>query len=84
MALSEQTVVSVLTILEDGQIEMRKTRRIFDGTELLGETHHRQVLVPGQDVTNLASRVRNICAAVWTPAVIAAYQAAKAAAQSQI
>jgi len=81
MALTETTKF-FLGILDDGQIEFRKTRVILDGVEVVGENHHRQVLVPGQDVTSFPAKIRNIAAVVWTPAVIAAYLAAKAAAQN--
>ncbi len=82
MALTETTRF-FLGILDDGQIEFRRTRQILDTAttppELVGEKHHRQVLEPGQDVTSLPTKVRQVCAVVWTPAVIAAYLAAKAA-----
>lgn len=78
MALTEKTKV-FLGILDDGQVEFRKTRIIMDGTEIVGEKHHRQVLEPGQDVTSQPNKIRQICAVVWTPQVISDYQAAKAA-----
>ena len=78
MALTEQTKIFI-GILDDGQVEFRRTRVIMDGTDEIGEKHHRQVLEPGQDVSSFPAKVRNICAATWTPAVISAYLAAKAA-----
>ena len=80
MALTEQ-IKYYIGILDDGQIELRRTRRIMDGTEIIGEKHFRQVLEPGQDVTSFPAKIRNICAVVWTPQVIADYLAAKAASQ---
>lgn len=77
MALSERTK-TYMGILDDGQIELRRTRVILDGGEVIGERHHRQVLEPGQDVTLFPARVRRISEAVWTPQVIADYLAAKA------
>lgn len=82
--LTEQTTISTITILEDGQIQIRRTRRVFDGVELLAEQYHRTVLAPGDDVSGHPLRLRAVCAAVWTPAVVAAYEAAKAARQTQI
>lgn len=76
MALTDTTKF-FLGILDDGQIEFRKTRTVTDTvTGEIFEKHHRQVLFPGQDVTSQPNKVRQICAIVWTPAVIAAYQAA--------
>lgn len=79
MALNETTKF-FLGILDDGQVELRKTRIITDSvTGEKFERHHRQVLEPGQDVTSQPNKVRQICAVVWTPQVIADYLAAKAA-----
>ena len=78
MALTEQQKVFI-GILDNGMIEFRKTRAVYDGTELIGEKHDRQVLEPGQDVTAFPNKLRQICAVVWTPQVIADYLAAKAA-----
>lgn len=76
MALTESTKFFI-GILDDGVIEFRKTRTITDTvTSETFEKHHRQILEPGQDVTNQPNKVRQICAVVWTPAVIVAYQAA--------
>lgn len=79
MAITDTTVLSHIGILEDGQIQVRRTRRVFEGKEMLGEKHFRFVLEPGQDVTVLPPRLQAVCAAVWTPQVIADYVAAKAA-----
>jgi hypothetical protein len=77
MAISDQFKFFI-GVLEDGQIEYRKTRVLTDGPDVF-EKHFRQVLEPGQDVTSFPAKLRQICAVVWTPAVIAAYLAAKAA-----
>ena len=45
-----------------------------DGIEL-GRSHHRHIVVPGDDVTGEAQEVQDIAAALWTSGVIAAYQA---------
>jgi hypothetical protein len=82
MALTETTRI-FLGIEDDGQIGYRRTRVILEGTEVVGERHFRVVLEPGQDVTAYPPRVRALCGFVWTPAVIAAYQAAKAAREAQ-
>ena len=82
MALTEQTVVSAITVLEDGQLQIRRSRRVFDGTEMIAEQYHRHVLdpadplPPGED-----ARVQAVVQLLWTPAVIAARKAARAAQQ---
>ena len=76
MALTERTTVSAMTILEDGQIEVRRSRRVFGATGLIGERYHREVLLPGQNISAQPPQVKAICAVVWTPNVIAAFRAA--------
>lgn len=78
MALTETTKFFI-GVHDDGQIEFRRTRVILDGEEVIGQKHHRQVLEPGQDVSQFPNRLRQIAQVVWTPQVIADYQAAKAA-----
>lgn len=78
MALSEQTR-TFFGLEDDGQIGWRRTRVILDGTDVVAEKHVRVVLEPGQDVSAYPPKVRALCNFVWTPAVIAAYAAAKAA-----
>lgn len=78
MALREETRYFI-GILNDGQIEVRRTRAVFDVDDLVGERHHRQVLEPGQDVTAYPPKIRQICAVVWTPQVITDWLAWKAA-----
>lgn len=81
MALSEKTEYDAITILLDGQLQVRRSRIVVDndGTTEIARTYFRTVLEPGQDVTTYPARVKALCNFVWTPQVIAAYQAAKAA-----
>ena len=83
MALTEQTRW-VVSVLDDGQLECRRSRQVFDGPEMLGQTHYRQVFEPGEVIASLPVRVRVIATAVWTPAVVTAYLAAKAAANGSV
>jgi hypothetical protein len=45
-----------------------------DGTEV-GRTYHRHVRVPGDDVSEDCEELQAVAAALWTPEVIAAYEA---------
>lgn len=45
-----------------------------DGVEV-GKTYHRHVRVPGEDVSGDCAELQAVAAALWTPDVIAAYQA---------
>ena len=53
-----------------------KTAVMEDGVEL-SSGYHRHVISAGQDYSNESPEVQAICAAVHTPEVIAAYQAAQ-------
>ena len=83
MAITDKIVYDSITILEDGQIQLRRSRVILDndGVTEINRAFHRTVLEPGQDVSTLPVRVRQICNFIWTPQVIADYAAAKAARQ---
>jgi len=73
--------VDLIEVVENGAIQVRtKTAVIEDGKQLSG-TFHRHVVAPGDDYSAEDAKVQAICAAVHTPEVIAAYQAAKEAAQ---
>lgn len=48
-----------------------------DGVEI-GKTYHRHVRVPGDDMADECPEMQAIAAALWTPEVIAAYQASLA------
>jgi hypothetical protein len=51
-----------------------------DGVEV-GKTYHRHVRVPGEDVSSDCAEMQAVAAALWTPEVIAAYEAHVAANQ---
>jgi hypothetical protein len=76
--MAERLEYDSLTILLDGQIQVRRSRVFLeaDGVTEAARSYFRTVLVPGQDVTSYPARVQALCGFVWTPAVIAAYRAA--------
>jgi hypothetical protein len=75
MALTKETVVDQITVIEDGTILYREATRIMeDGTEL-SKTYHRSSLAPEADLTGVPANVVAICNVAWTPEVIAAYKA---------
>lgn len=78
MAITKETVVDQVTVVENGIILYREATRIVeDGVELT-KTYHRSSLTPGQDLTGQPEKVVAIAQAAWTPEVIAAYQASQA------
>lgn len=76
MALIKQIVIDLIEVTEDGCVQVRtKTAILEDGKQISG-TFHRHVVLPGKDYSTEDAKVQAICAAVHTPEVIAAYQAA--------
>ena len=45
-----------------------------DGVEV-GRTYHRHIRVPGEDVSGDCAELRAVAGVLWTPEVIATYQA---------
>jgi hypothetical protein len=78
MAFTEHTEYKE-EILPNQIIQVRRADVIKkDGVEV-GRSYHRNVVVPGQDVSDQPAEVQAIAAALWTPEVIAAYEAEVAA-----
>ena len=73
--LTSTDVLDTINIKENGIIEYRIAKRIFENGAFLNELYHRSSLYPGQDTTGHPAQVAAIAAVVWTPEVIAAYQA---------
>ena len=79
MALTKETVVDQITVVENGTVLYREATRIMEDGVQLSQTYHRTSLTPGQDITAQPANVQAICNAAWTPEVIAAYEAQQAA-----
>lgn len=76
MALEKIVVVDRIEVVENGCVQVRtKTAIMEDGVQISG-TYHRHVIAPGDDYSQEDTRVKAICKATHTPAVIAAYKAA--------
>ena len=79
--LEKLAVVDRIEVIENGCVQVRtKTAIMEDGKQISG-SFHRHVVAPGDNYAGEDAKVQVICAAVHTPEVIAAYQAAQEAAQ---
>ena len=78
MALEKISVVDKIETIENGCVQVRTATRIIEDGAVISQSYHRHVVAPGQDYSGEDARVQAICAAVHTPEVIAAYQAAQA------
>ena len=83
MSLTKQAVIDQITVTENGVILYREATRIMEDGNQISQTYHRTSLTPAQDLTGHPANVVAICNAAWTPEVIAAYQAAQAAAAAK-
>lgn len=84
MSLTKQTVVDQITVAENGIVLYREATRIIEDGVQLTQTYHRTSLTPGQDLTGQPANVAAICNTAWTAEVIAAYEAAQAAAAANL
>jgi len=75
MALTKETVVDKIEVLEMGQVQVRTATRVLEDGAVLSSSFHRHVLHPGQDLTNQDPKVSAIATATWTPEVIISYEA---------
>ena len=70
--------VDLIEVIENGCIQVRtKTAIMEDGKQISG-SFHRHVVAPGDDYSAEDARVKAICKATHTAAVVTAYKAAAA------
>jgi hypothetical protein len=68
--------VDLIEVVENGSVQVRtKTAIVEDGKQISG-AFHRHVVAPGDDYSKQDDRVKAICAATNTAAVVSAYQVA--------
>ena len=82
MSITKTTIVDQITVVEDGSVFYREVTRILEDGNQISQTFNRSGLTPAQDLTGVPANVVAICNTVWTESVIAAYQAAQAAAEA--
>jgi hypothetical protein len=79
MALEKKLVTDLIEVIENGSVQVRtKTAILEDGVEISSK-FHRHVVAPGADYSAEDAKVQAICAAIHTPEVVAAYEAAQEA-----
>jgi hypothetical protein len=75
--ITKETIVDQITVCENGIVLYREATKIIeDGVEIT-KKYHRTSLTPGQSLDGVPANVVAICNTAWTPAVIAAYEAAQ-------
>ena len=75
MATYSERVEYKEEILPNQTIQLRTATIVErDGVEV-GRQYHREVFAPGSDVSGAPDEVQAIAGALWTPAVVSAYEA---------
>ena len=74
MALTKETVVDRIEVLELGQVQVRTATRVLEDGVALSSSFHRHVLAPGDDLSEQDAKVSAIATATWTPEVVTAYE----------
>ena len=86
MALTKETVVDKIEVLEMGQVQVRTATRVLEDGTQLSSSFHRHVVVPSTktgdtwgdtDISGEDARVQAIANATWTSAVKTAWQEAQ-------
>ena len=83
MALTKETVVDKIEVLEMGQVQVRTATRVKEDGAVLSSSFSRHVVVPSvksgdtwgdTDISNEDARVQAVANATWTDSVKTAYQ----------
>ena len=65
MALTKETIVDRIEVLETNAIQVRTAIRIIEDGELLSQSYHRHVLQQGDDLANEDPKVVAIANTAW-------------------
>ena len=79
MAITKELIVDRIEVLENGSVQVRTKTAIMENGVQISGSFHRHVVAPGDDYAAEDARVKAICKATHTSAVVAEYKAAQAA-----
>lgn len=77
--LTETSIIDSINVTAVGHIEVRRADIVMRNGVEIAKTYHRHVLEPGADLSKQEDRVAAVARSVWTPELVAAYSAMKAA-----
>ena len=75
--LEKKESYSKIEALESGVVQLRKTTTVYDDGQVLSQSHHRSVVSPLDDISELPDNVQAVCNAFWTDEVKAKFQEAQ-------
>ena len=73
--LTKEVIIGQIEVVANNCVQVRQDTIIKDDDMEISRTYHRHVLAPGDNLDNQDPKVRAIAEVIWTPEVIAAYQA---------
>lgn len=76
--ITKRTGIGTITILSDGQVNLREDTVIEEDGVELSRSYHRRVLNPSLVIDTPDPRLAAILQAIWTPDVVVAFAAALA------
>jgi hypothetical protein len=76
--LEKVTSVDLIEVVENGSLQVRTKIAIKEDGVEISSKFHRHVVAPGDDYSAENTRVKAICAAMHTAAVVSAYKAEQA------
>jgi len=65
VALTKETVVDKIEVLESGAIQVREAIRVLEDGVVLSQSYHRHVLQPGDDLSGEDQKVQDIATVAW-------------------
>ena len=83
MALTKETIVDKIEVMEMGQVQVRTATRVKEDGTVLSSSFHRHVVVPSvktgetwadTDISSEDARVQAVANATWTNSVKTAWQ----------
>lgn len=75
MALEKVISVDLIEITRNGSVQVCTQTAILEDGKQISEIFHRHVVAPGDDYSAEDARVKAICKATHTAAVVTAYKA---------
>jgi hypothetical protein len=78
MTLEKFVNVDRIEVVENGGVQVRTKTAIMEDGVQISATFHRHVIAPGDDYSAEEARVKAICKATHTSAVVSAYKASVA------
>jgi hypothetical protein len=72
--LEKKESYSQIELKESGNVQLRKTTTVLDDGQVLSQSHHRSVVTPLDDISDLPDNVQAVCNAFWTDELIANFQ----------